>query len=423
MKQIWRTTGGAVVLAAGATGAFGGEITVYCQDIAVGCAALGPVVESFEAANPGDKVILETVNYQTILESLPIQLESGSGPDAAIITDMSGLTRYYLDLSPYAEDAAALRADYEPLLAWLRGKDPDSAAINGIPLSMTVNGAYVNATLFEQAEVDMPAEGASWEDWAAATRKVADATGVPFPMEFDRSGHRFASLAISYGAQLVDADGRPVVDEGLKAAIEQFVQWHEDGTMPMDLWGAVGGSAHRELFSDFVNAETVFYFGGSWTIGQMDAEVDDLFDWRVVPTPCGPSSCTAMPGGSALAGFNTSDNPELTGRFLTYLAQPEQIAKIDIHAKELPTSQTLIQQGLDYPDASEKTQEALDVFLAQVPKMADTAYRFQGWSYQRAMMNAMTTRISQVLNDELDVEDALMRIKQDVETAIQAAEG
>ena len=411
-----------MILATGTGSAMAEEITVYCQDIAVGCKALDLVVKSFEADNPGDHVKLETVNYQTILESLPIQLESGGGPDAAIVTDLGGLSRYYLDLTPYG-NAEQMRADYGSMLAWLRGTDQKSKAINGVPLSMTVNGGYVNATLFDQAGIALPKEGATWEEWAEASRKVAKATGVSFPMEMDRSGHRFSSLAISYGAKLLDDEGKPVVDDGLRAAIEQFVAWHKDGTMPMDLWGAVGGSTHRELFSDFLNAETVFYFGGSWTIGRMDSDVGDLFDWRVVPTPCGPSSCTAMPGGSALAGFKSSKHPELTGKFLTYLAQPEQIAKIDVYAKEIPTSNTLIKQGLDYKGASEKTQQSLSTFMAQVPKMADTAFKFQGWRYQRAMMNAMTTRISQVLNDELDVDTALVRIKQDVELAIEAAEG
>ena len=83
---------------------------------------------------------------------------------------------------------------------------------------------------------------------------------------------------------------------------------------------------------------------------------------------------------------------------------------------------TLIESGIDYPGASERTQEALSTFIAQIPKMAPAAYRFQGWRYQRAMMNALTTRISQVLNGELDVDGALERIEQDVNLAIEAAE-
>lgn len=398
------------------------EITVYCDDIGFGCVTMAPIAKRFEAENPGTTIKLETVSYQTIVESLPVQLESGEGPDAAIITDLGGLSRYYLDLTPYV-NVASFEKEYGQVLQWLRGADPSSKAINGMPTSLTVNGAYVNLALFEQAGVPVPKEGATWAEWADATRKVSKATGTDFSMEMDRSGHRFASLAISYGAELVDDKGQPVIDKGLKDAIEQFVAWHKDSTMPMDLWGAVGGATHRELFSDFLNAKTVFYFGGSWTLSQMDKEVGDLFDWEVVPAPCGPSSCTVMPGGGALVGFKHTKNPELVGKFIDYVAQPKNNAEIIAAAVEIPSSKSLIDGGVTYPGASERTQQSLSTFIAQVPKMSPAAYRFQGWRYQRAMMNAMTTRISQVLNGELDVDTALARIKQDVELAINAAGG
>jgi alpha-1,4-digalacturonate transport system substrate-binding protein len=192
--------------------------------------------------------------------------------------------------------------------------------------------------------------------------------------------------------------------------------------MPMDLWGAVGGATHRELFSDFVNANTALYFGGSWTLSQMDTEVGDFFDWAVVPAPCGPGSCTVMPGGGALVGFEHTDQPELVGKFIEYVSRPENYSEIVVASVEIPAASSLIESGLKYPGASENTQEALSTFIAQIPKMDDAAYRFQGWRYQRAMMNALTTRISQVLNEELTVDAALERIKQDVELAMQAAE-
>ena len=397
------------------------EVTIYCDDLGYGCVTMQPVVDRFNSENPGETIRLETVAYQALVESLPVQLESGEGPDSAIITDLGGLSRYYLDLTPYV-DREAFEAEYGQVLQWLRGSDPQGSAIFGMPTSLTVNGAYVNLTLFEQAGVPVPAEGATWEEWAAAARQVAEATGTDFAMEMDRSGHRFSSLAISYGAELVDDAGKPVVDDGLRAAIEQFVAWHEDGTMPMDLWGAVGGATHRELFSDFLNANVVFYFGGSWTLSQMDTEVGDLFDWKVVPAPCGPSSCTVMPGGGALVAFSHTDQPELIGKFINYLAQPENTGEVLAAAVEIPASKTLIEGGIEYPDASERTQESLSTFIAQIPKMAPAAYRFQGWRYQRAMMNALTTRISQVLNGELDVDAALERIEQDVNLAIDAAQ-
>lgn len=421
IAMLKRTTALAVLVAmAPATSAFAQTITVWAGDTGTGGEIFAKLGEEFEAANPGVDVVVEEVTYQTLVESLPVQLEAGEGPDIAIITDLGGLSRFYQDITPYV-DAAYFEKEWGQTLQWLRGGNAESKAINGMPTTLTVNGAYVNLTLFEQAGVPVPEEGATWQEWAEATKQVAQATNTEFAMEMDRSGHRFASLAISYGAQLVDENGKPVVDEGLKAAIEQFVAWHQDGTMPMDLWGAVGGATHRELFSDFLNANTVLYFGGSWTLRQMDTEVGDLFDWKVVPAPCGPSSCTVMPGGGAMTVFKHTANAELAGKLINHFAQPEALDYYISTEVEIPSSASQIANGVEYPTASPRTQEALSTFIAQIPKMDDAAYRFQGWRYQRAMMNAITTRVSQVLNNELDVDTALKRIEEDVNLAIEAA--
>ena len=413
-----QTLGGLVVaalaLGAGSSVALAAEITLHSLNDAI-----RPIIAQFEAENPGDKINLQVVSYQSVLEGLPIQLASGEAPDISIVTDLGGLSKYYLDITPQV-DAAFFEDQYGPTLAWLRGAG-GGTAIYGVPDSLTVNGAFVNVTLFEQAGVALPGEGATWDDWAAATAEVAKATGTDFPMEIDRSGHRFASLAISEGAELVDAEGRPVIDAGLKHAIEKFVKWHEDGILPMDLWGAVGGAAARENFADFVNAKTVLYFAGSWQLAKIDAQVAGLFDWKVVDAPCGAASCTVMPGGGAMVGFKSTKQPELVGRFLNYYAQIDNQRGALQRAANLPTAKTLVESGIDYPTMSPAVNEAMASFIRQIPKMAPAAYRFQGWPFQRAMMNAMTTRISQVINHELDIDTALARIKEDVTLAIEAA--
>lgn len=396
------------------TGALAAEITLHSLNDAI-----RPVVAQFEAENPGDKINVQVVSYQSVLEGLPIQLASGEAPDISIVTDLGGLSKYYLDLTPYV-DPAFFEEQYGSTLPWLRGIEGGNK-IYGVPDSLTVNGAFVNVTLFEQAGIELPGEGATWDDWAAATKAVAEATGTDFPMEIDRSGHRFASLAISEGAELVDAQGKPVIDEGLKRAIEKFVKWHEDGILPMDLWGAVGGAAARENFADFVNAKTVLYFAGSWQLAKIDAQVAGLFDWKVVDAPCGTSSCTVMPGGGAMAGFKSTKQPELVGRFLNYYAQIDNQRGALQRAANLPTAKALVESGMDYPEMSPAVNEAMASFIRQIPKMAPAAYRFQGWPFQRAMMNAMTTRVSQVINHELDIDTALARIGEDVNLAIEAA--
>lgn len=391
------------------------EITVQHID-----ADVKVLTDKFMKEHPGTKVNFRLVSYQSILESLPVQLGSGQGPDVSMVGDWGGLSRYYLDLRPYV-DAGYFEREFGSVLVPMRGMDRKGNAINGMSGSMTLNGAFVNLTLFKQAREPLPKSGATWDDWAAAAVRVAKATRTEIPMEMDRSGHRFASLAISYGAKLVDDEGYPVIDEGLKTAIRTFVDWHRNGTMPMDLWGAVGGATHRDNFQDFMNGKVVFYFGGSWALFKMDSAVGELFEWAVVDAPCGISSCTVMPGGGAMVAFKHTKQPRLAAQFIAFLAREDNMREAMGRHTNIPVATTLVKTGVDYPGTSERVREALASFTRQVPKIPKDAYAFQGWRFQRAAMNSMTTRISQVLSNELDVDTAAAFIKKDVLLAIQAA--
>ena len=91
MKRGMTTATGAfalMVAAAPITGASGQEIRLWAGDTGSGGALFEEMAKSFEEANPGVDVVVEEVSYQTIVESLPVQLEAGEGPDIAIITDL-----------------------------------------------------------------------------------------------------------------------------------------------------------------------------------------------------------------------------------------------------------------------------------------------------------------------------------------------
>ena len=163
------------------------------------------ILERFEAEHPEISVTLDVVPYKAVLESLPIQRAAGEGPDIARVTDLGGLSEYYLDMTTYLSNPDYWRENFGTFLSWL---DPDGSAISGFMTQLTVTGPYVNKTLFEQAGIALPGEGATWDDWAAASREVAGALDIPIPMAWDRSGHRVAGPAISMGGHRPSRRGR-----------------------------------------------------------------------------------------------------------------------------------------------------------------------------------------------------------------------
>jgi alpha-1,4-digalacturonate transport system substrate-binding protein len=419
-KSILGSVAIATTIFASAAGA--AELRFACYQDGVECDTWAEQFKAFEAENPGTTVKVDVVPYKSIVESLPLQLAGGEGPDLARVTDLGGLAKYMLDITPYVKDAAYLEANFGKTLAWTRVNGPDDKGIYSIMDQQTATGPYINKTLFEQAGVALPGEGATYADWAAAAKQVAEKTQTPFAVAMDRTGHRFAGPAISYGAKYFNADGTPItVDEGYKAFAEQFVAWNNDGTVAKDVWAGSGGATYQDAAKEFTNGSLVMYISGSWQIGRFGRDIGDAFDWAAIPAPCGPGGCTGIPGGAAVVGFKHTKAPEEVGKLLDFMAREDVQAAVLSKTKNIPAHQGLQAKGIEYATATDDEKAALKVFSAALTKFSPVAFQFQGYKNNRAIMNATVTRITQAIVGESTLDEALARIDTDVKEALAAA--
>lgn len=378
------------------------------------------ILDRFEAENPEISVTLDVVPYKAILESLPIQLAAGEGPDIARVTDLGGLSQYYLDLTPHLSDADYWRTNFGPFLKWL---DPDGDAISGFMTQLTVTGPYVNKTLFEQAEIAMPGPASTWKDWALASKAVADKLDIPIPMAWDRSGHRVAGPAIAMGAGMFAEDGTPaLVDDGLRSMATMLYDWHEDGIMSKELWGSVSGSTYLGANEDFANAQVVMYMSGSWQIPQFAETIGDAFDWWAVPAPCGPASCTGMPGGAALVAMAGTEHPEEVATLMEYLASEPVLAEFYGKTLFIPGHLGLASGGVTFATDDPRARRALETFAGAVPSISPVAFRLQGYPNNRIMFNALISRLGEAIVGELTLEQAFERMEDDIAKQIAEKE-
>ncbi len=328
------------------------DIRIACYSDGNECPATRTLADRFMKANPDIHINIDEMPYKAILESLPVQLAAGNGPDIARVTDFGPLMKYFLDLRPYLKDATAWETKFGPVLNWLR-PDPADKGIYGLPTQLTVTAPLVNKTLFEQANIPLPGPQASWDEWATTAEKVAKATQTQYGMAWDRSGHRFAGVAISYGAKYFAADGKPaVVDDGFKAAASRFVKWNLDGTVDKDVWAAAGGG-YRDAFEEFANGKIVLYLTGSWQVKRLEKQIADGFEWAVIPEPCGPASCSGMPGGASFVAFKQSKSPQAVAAFLDYLADDKVYGEYMSMTANLPASEPVRRAGVNYDRLSQ----------------------------------------------------------------------
>ncbi|MGI9509093.1 MAG: ABC transporter substrate-binding protein [Geminicoccaceae bacterium] len=395
------------------------EVRITWYDDGNEGAVLRDLLDRFEADNSDIKVTVDTVAYQAILDGLPVQLAAGEGPDIARVTDLGGLSQHYLDLSPYLSDTAYWEDSFGPFLKWLR-QPGDESSIPGFMTQLTVTGPYVNKTLFEQAEVALPGEGATWDDWAAASKEVAEKLEIPIPLAFDRSGHRVSGPAISMGAQYFTADGEPaMIDDGLKAMAQRLYDWHQDGTMAKELWGSVSGSTYLGANEDFANAQVVMYMSGSWQISQFSEQIGDAFDWWAIPAPCGPAACTGMPGGAALVALKTTEHPEEVAKVMEYLASAEVLGKFYGRTLFVPAHLGLSETGIEFDTDNPLAKHALETFAGAVPNISPVAFDLQGYVHNRVMFNALISRLGEAIVGEMTLDEAYGRMEQDITQQIE----
>jgi alpha-1,4-digalacturonate transport system substrate-binding protein len=409
----------AIAPAAFAPAARAADIRIACYSDGNECPATRTLAERFMKTNPDVHVVIDEMPYKAILESLPVQLAAGNGPDIARVTDFGPLMKYFLDLRPLLKDAADWDAKFGPVLNWLR---PDTAdrGIYGLPTQLTVTAPIVNKTLFEQANIPLPGPKATWDEWAAVADKVAKATQTPYGMAWDRSGHRFAGAAISYGAKYFDASGKPdVIDDGFKAMASRFVKWNLDGTIDKDVWAAAGGG-YRDAFEEFANGKIVLYLTGSWQTKRLQKEIGDNFEWQVAPDPCGPAACTGMPGGAVFVAFKQSRSPQAVAAFLDFLAQDKVYAEYMSMTANLPASESVRKAGVSY-DLSPAANAAMAGFTAAIGTLSPVAYQLQGYPYSRSVFNPTVDRLAQVIVGQITLDQAYQRIASDVADALAAA--
>ncbi len=410
-----------VALMALSSAAVAADVRVMCYQDGIECDVTAELAKRFEAQNPGTKVILDVVPYKTIVEQLPVQLAAGQGPDIARVTDLGGLSKYYLDITPHLKDAKYWEANFGATLPWLR-PTPNDRGIYGFMSQLTMTGPYINKTLFEQAKVPVPGPKATWDEWIDATRKVAKATQTAAAMAWDRSGHRFAGPAISNGAKIFDAKGELMLDAGYRTTVTKFVGWNKDGTMLKEVWAGSGGSTYADSIGEFKNGRVVMVLSGSWQINRLQKDIGNAFDWVAVPNPCGPAACTGIPGGAAWVALKTAKSPKEAGMFLDFMAQEANYAEFAGRTNNIPAHAGLAKKGVNYASATPGARAALSTFGSGVAELAPVAYQFQGYKYNRAIMLPTVTRVTQAIVGEMSVDEAMTKIAADMADAVKQAQ-
>lgn len=404
-----------------ASAAVAGDVRMMWYSDGVEGEVMKDLLARFMKDNPDINVILDEVAYKVVQEQLQIQLEAGSGPDIARVTNIKTLAQHWLDLTPYLSDPDYWRTNFGAYADWMR--EDGSDAITGFMTQLTLTGGFANKTLFEQAGVAVPGNDATWDDWVNAASEVASSQGTAAAFAIDRSGHRISGPNVSYGANYIAADGSPApVDDGVKTFAGKLVGWVADGKMLKDTWVAASGSTYRAAADDFINAEIPFYYSGSWQIANLSAKIGNAFDWVATGSPCGTVACSGLAGGAALVAVKYTKNPEDVAKVMEFLGREDIVKEFSERTLFLPAHAGLAAHGgLNWDTTDPNVGAALDKFVSAATEVAPAAAALPSWKWASVYYGALVNRVSQVMAGELTLDDAFAKIDSDVAEQVAAA--
>ena len=367
--------------------------------------AIEHLIAQFNQKNPDIRVRLTLMPYGQLNQLLQAQATAGNAPDLARVSEPPRFYQYALDLRPYLSDPTLPKQFIPQAMKLMTGPKGE---VYGIPHDFTLNGPFVNVTLFKKAGVPLPqGERVSWETWAKLAAKVRDATGVPFAMAVDRSGHRLDGFIQSYGGGFFTPDGKSnITAPETKAGIEAFVRLHRDGIMPLEVW-AGGGQGYAAANQLFVNGQLPFYLSGNWQVAQFHEAIGGKFEWKAVLNGF-ETEFGGMPGGKFVMAFKDTKAPDKVARLLEFLGSKEAMRQYAQEALFLPTRNDLIKEGIKYPTEN----EVMNIFLKGIQRLPSAAYVDNYNNYFGPVANEVRDRVTQAILGETSVGEAIGRTDQ-----------
>jgi alpha-1,4-digalacturonate transport system substrate-binding protein len=362
--------------------------------------AIEGLVKKFNEANKDIKIEFSIVPFSELNQLLVTQASGGQAPDLARVTEPYRYFQYTLDLRPYLKNPNFAKEFLDEPVKSVTGPKGE---VYGIPHDLTMNGPFVNVSLFKQAGVPLPTgDRVTWEEWMAAAAKVQKAAGVAFAATADRSGHRLDGFLQSYKGGYFTADGKDVriTSPETRKGVEAFVGFHKNGIMPLDIWA--GGTGYVGANQQFVNGQLVFYISGNWQVSQFNDAIGSKFEWKAVMNGY-DGQPGGMPGGKFVIAFKNTKAPDKVARLMEFLGSAPAMTEYVSQAMFLPTRKDLISKGVQYPARNED----MNVFVKGVGQLPKSAYVDNYNLHFGPVANEVRDRVTQAITGELTVDKAL----------------
>ena len=332
-----------------------------------------PLLDRFEAENPGVTVEVEQLTWKSGLEKIQAAIASGTQPD------LCELGSTWLPRFSYEGILEDVTGVYEALadsfLMW------ESAFRNGrvygLPWVQGSRVLFYNRDLFRRAGLDPDTPPRTWEELLEAARKI-DELSTDVRGFGQNLGERyvlykkFMAFAWGNGGRILDDEGNVRInDDATRVALEYYLELSKYSLK----------EKQEVLDHHFKSGKLGMQISGAWNLKNLELEAPNL-DYAVALVPRPPDGVHAsFAGAEMLVIFKGTKKKELSLKLARFLQSYEQAKELSLAVNSVfPASKHALEDG-DFVD-----DPKVRVFIEQ-SFTSRTAPAHPGWIEMEDVVN------------------------------------
>ena len=282
-----------------------------------------PAIEAFNASQDEIVVNASSIPWSQYWDKLVVGLPAGSAPDVFSINALNVVdyarNGYLLDITDLFESGAL---DVTKYLAHTVATHTVDGVLRGIPRDFDAIAVYYNKTLFDEAGVEYPKDGWTWDEFIETAKKLTNPDAGIHGCSIAANGQAVGYDYI-YGTDgmLFDETGMYVVNTPENA--EAFQKLH-DAIHVEKISATVEEQVEIAKNVRFLSGTDAMVFDGSWNMATYQEAYGDMLG--VVSLPIMKEATTISHSLSWVDAATTKHSEEVK-KFLTYLAGYEAQAQ------------------------------------------------------------------------------------------------
>ncbi|MCF7890131.1 sugar ABC transporter substrate-binding protein [Candidatus Bipolaricaulota bacterium] len=368
-------------------------------------------IEEFESQNPDIEVNLNAIEPDNYWTKMRLNARTNQLPD--VFNMSSAFLEQWVSngsvmaLDKFLEEDLNQENYFSPLFDVLTFDGSTYA----LPFAWVTPVLYYNKDAFDEAGVDYPSNGWTWDDFLKAARKLTkDSNGDG---KIDQWGFwfygRYAHIEpwiYQNNGRLLDEnkqnfDPSPEAVEALRFLTDLVLE-HEVAPSKSEMSGI-------DQQNVFPQGEAAMWVDGSWSIENNRRIIGDSFDWGIAKVPRGPSweedTLFAWPDNIAISP--NTDHPEAAWKLAKFFSGPGLSSDLYMAGK-IPSYNPLAKSEEFFNQDAQPSNITKLLEWGSLPMKTSFTKSWSEWrGYAGAEGLGLTGAIDQVINGRKDFDQAM----------------